>query len=50
MIITLLMKFLVWIWNYTPNEVFVHICMTFACLETFLEIIGLIIWKDCNKI
>ena len=50
MIITLLMKFLVWVWNYTPNETFVHICMTFACIETFVEIIGFIMWKDCNKI
>ena len=50
MIITILMKFLVWLWNYTPDETFVLACMIFACIETFVEIIGFIMWKDCNKI
>lgn len=50
MIITLLMKFLVWAWNYAPTETFIEICMIFACIEMFVEIIVFIMWKDCNKI
>lgn len=50
MIITLLMKFLVWAWNYAPTESFIEICMIFACIETFVEIIVFIMWKDCTKI
>lgn len=42
------MKFLVWAWNYAPTETLIEISMTFAFIETFVEIIGFIMWKDCK--